>query len=236
MALPRQPAPGSAGWWLRRRAAPERRPRRDGLSLDAIVDAALAVLREHGSDGLTMRRVADELGTGAASLYRHVAGREELVALVVDAVLGRMEPVAPSPAGGWRAEFETTARRFRGHLLAHIEVVPLIRSAQMLGPHSMAARETALRTLLDLGLAPGDAVAAYLAIVHFTVANVQLEARTGVDEQNRRADLESLFAAQDVDRLPHLVAHAGSLATVTGEAEFEFGLAALLDRIQALAG
>ena len=54
---------------------PKATPRRSGLSVEAIVDAAIAVLDESGVAGLSMRRVADRLGTGAASLYAYVSGR-----------------------------------------------------------------------------------------------------------------------------------------------------------------
>jgi AcrR family transcriptional regulator len=76
MAVPfeSKPSPGSAPWWLARRiTASRRRPRADGLTVDRISEAALQVAERDGLEALTMRRVADELGTGPASLYRHVA-------------------------------------------------------------------------------------------------------------------------------------------------------------------
>jgi len=71
--------PGSARWWAERTAAEaRRRPRAGGLSAARIVEAALDILRQDGLSALTVRSVAGRLGTASASLYRHIAGREEL--------------------------------------------------------------------------------------------------------------------------------------------------------------
>src|SRR5262245_51761159 len=88
--------PGSAPWWLERaRARPERRPRKQGITPERIVAAAVEVVQAEGHEALTMRRLAERLGTGPASLYRHVAGRDELVALVVDHVIGSLPRERP---------------------------------------------------------------------------------------------------------------------------------------------
>src|SRR6478672_908507 len=77
------------------------RPAKPALSREGIVAAALAVLRAEGLERVTMRRVAAELDTGAASLYVYVRDTEDLHAQLLDALLG---PVADAiPAGGtWR--------------------------------------------------------------------------------------------------------------------------------------
>jgi AcrR family transcriptional regulator len=80
-------------WWRQREEA-QRRP----LTRDAIVEAALVVLEREGMNGLSMRKVAEELGTGAASLYWHVRDKEELLSLRRDAAqisLGRI-PAGPN--------------------------------------------------------------------------------------------------------------------------------------------
>ncbi|MBT9329369.1 TetR/AcrR family transcriptional regulator, partial [Salmonella enterica subsp. enterica serovar Typhimurium] len=59
------------------------------LSREAIVDAAIALADEDGLDALSMRRIADRMGVGAMSLYRHVAGKDELIAAMTDEVAGR---------------------------------------------------------------------------------------------------------------------------------------------------
>ncbi len=79
--------------------AKRRAPRERTLSREAIAAAALQIVDEEGLDAMTMRRVAEALGTGAASLYAHVASKEELVELVDRAGDRRMEiPAEPDPA------------------------------------------------------------------------------------------------------------------------------------------
>src|SRR5436190_16391630 len=79
--------------WAKRRAKPERKR----LSRDAIVDTAFAVLDKHGYGGFNMRRVADALGTGPASLYAHVTGKEELLDLMIDRMAAAIEVPDPDP-------------------------------------------------------------------------------------------------------------------------------------------
>src|SRR4029453_2320794 len=79
------------------------RPAKAALSRDAIVDAALAIVRKEGIDALSMRRVAQALDTGPASLYVYVANRDELWELLFDAALatGETEPTDPER---WREQ------------------------------------------------------------------------------------------------------------------------------------
>lgn len=225
-----QAAPGSAAWWLEREAASRpMRPRADGITLDRILDAALQVTEEEGADALTMRRVAERLGTGAASLYRHVASRDELVVLLVDHVIGLPRSTAPPPASAdWRARLTRTARNLREHLLLHRAVVPLITAAQMLGPSTMRGREAVLRYLVADGFDPATAIRVHMTVWHFTVATVQLDARHGARTAEERTVLRDLFAAQEANGLPLVAEHAERFATHDSETEFEFGLAALL--------
>ena len=230
------PRPGSAPWWLgRTRARPERRPRKDGITLERIVAVAVEVVQAEGHEALTMRRLAERLGTGPASLYRHVAGRDELVALVVDHVIGSLPRERP-PRGDWRTRLEWLARRIRDHLLVHRAFVPLITSAQLLGPSSMRGREAVVSMLLRAGFTPVDAVRTQLILQHFIVATVQLEVRAAARTPAERRQLRELFAGQDPARFPTVVAHAGVLATQRSEDEFEFGLRAILDGVAPMQG
>src|SRR5215470_690381 len=84
---------------------PTRQPARTrpALHRDAIVDVALRLVDSEGLDGVSMRRVAEELGTGPASLYAHVANKDELLELVHDRVLGEVEVPQPDP-GHWQEQ------------------------------------------------------------------------------------------------------------------------------------
>src|SRR4051794_32123962 len=99
-------------------SARRRRPARDRtpLSRDAIVDAAMAILDAEGLDALTMRRVATALGTGPASLYAHVAGKDELLELMIDRVAAELEVPDPDP-DHWQEQVKDGIRgMYRGFL------------------------------------------------------------------------------------------------------------------------
>src|ERR1700761_1876534 len=96
-------APGP-GIWLRPERSPVGRPAR--YTRAEITAAALRLADAEGLDAVAMRRVAAELGTGAASLYRYVETRDELLDLMTDATAAEYDLPAPSddgPAGGWLA-------------------------------------------------------------------------------------------------------------------------------------
>jgi AcrR family transcriptional regulator len=219
---------------LARRAKVSKPVRRaNGLTITRINQAALKVLENEGLEALTMRRVAEELGTGAASLYRHVAGQDELRVELVDYVLGQMSGHPPAGAD-WRTTIEWAARRLRQHLLDFSAIMPLLGSAQLLGPNSMLGREVGLREMIDAGLTPADAVSAYLAVTHFVFAEVQQDIRHAARSRKQRRVLRELFASEDPARYPTVVACAEVLAAHSSDDEFEFGLQALLDRAEAL--
>src|ERR1700733_11449355 len=94
------------------------RPAKAPLSEDAIVDAALAILKSDGLEAVTMRRVARALDTGAMSLYVYVSGREGLLQAMLDRVTAMIELEAPDPSR-WRAQVHSLLQRMHQALLAH---------------------------------------------------------------------------------------------------------------------
>src|SRR5689334_12768266 len=116
------PAPGSAAWWSARAVPPPERGRgRPPRSFEDIVSVAADLVDELGVDGVNMRLLAERLGTGTATLYRHVAGKDELMVHVLDSRMG--EIVRAYDAEGarprtWREALERIAFAYRGFLVA----------------------------------------------------------------------------------------------------------------------
>src|SRR5215475_10250146 len=102
---------------VRRRSAAGRKAT---LTTEAIVAAAIEVLDEGGVAGLSMRRVAEHLGTGAASLYAHVSSKEELLEVVYDALIGQVPLAEPDPAT-WRDPLRQIMRDFHDVLMSHTD-------------------------------------------------------------------------------------------------------------------
>src|SRR5437867_13029130 len=88
-----------------------RETRPTALDQERVVRTALALLDEVGLDGLTMRRLADELGVQAASLYWHLRDKEELLDLLADAICEEMP--TPRREGSWREQLTAFALDYR---------------------------------------------------------------------------------------------------------------------------
>jgi AcrR family transcriptional regulator len=225
--------PGSAEWWRQRYAdPPRRRPRADGLTLEGVVDAAIALVDAEGLDALTMRRLATALDSAHTSLYRHVAGRDELLVLMVDRILGEVAS-GDDPALDPRARAEALLRRYRRVLLAHPAIAPLAARGQLLGPHALAGRQLGLALLVEAGADPALAVEAYLTLTHFVIGSAVLETGGAARTASEREAMAELFAGLDPEGLPLVVALAADLNLPDPDREFSFGLTALLDGIEA---
>jgi AcrR family transcriptional regulator len=146
------PPPGS-------RVPPERgqRRRRDPITREAIVDTALRLLDRDGLDQLSMRRVAEELGTGAASLYWHVGSKDGLLDLVLDRVIGEVDVPDPDPER-WQEQVKELARAQRAVILRHRDLVRISLGRIPLGPNALELSERTLAILRAGGLSDELAV------------------------------------------------------------------------------
>jgi AcrR family transcriptional regulator len=132
---------------------------RTPLTREAIVEAALRVLERDGAEGLSMRRVAEELGTGAASLYWHVTNKDALIELMVDRVAGEIGVPAPDPAR-WREQLIEWMTRSREVLKRYPGVGALTMGRIPIGPNTVRWIEWSLALLRGAGIP--DRVAAYV--------------------------------------------------------------------------
>lgn len=106
------------------------------LSREQIVRAAIELLDAEGAAGLSMRRLGARLGSGATSLYWHVATKDDLLELAVDEVMG--EIYVPEPGDtSWRTGVSVFAGSMRTMLLRHPWVIGLLGLRPNLGPNSM---------------------------------------------------------------------------------------------------
>lgn len=210
-------APGSAEWWARRRAP--RRP--DALSADRIVTTALAILDAEGSDALTMRRIAEELNTKAASLYRHIDNREALLVEVIDRVLGEIELDVPD--ADWQEQARYLARHTRAAFQRHPGIAPLL-SMPALGPNAMRFFDTGIQVCLNAGFPSDLAVAACQAIAFLVRSFAVFE----------NADSDPIMVAPGAltgveDRFPHIAAVSDDIRPGGADEMFEFFLTATID-------
>ncbi|TDW71038.1 TetR/AcrR family transcriptional regulator [Kribbella pratensis] len=163
------------------------KPGRSGLTVRAIVDAAIELADGEGLEALSMRMVADRLKVGTMSLYTHVPGKGELTDLMFDRVYGDLYADADEPSkqpGGWRGALEFIARRNWEILTAHpwIHEVPTMRTA--LGPNITRKYEAELRPLDGLGLTDVEMDSALTLVL----THVQGTARAGAEQLRTQRD------------------------------------------------
>ena len=121
-------------------------PRRAAaLSRDEIVRTAIRVADAEGAEAVNMRRIARELGSGTMSLYWHVASKDELLDMMIDAIVG--EAQAPEPSGDWRADLRAGACTTRDALHRHQWAVNFMSTRPPAGPKMLRNLERSLGAL-----------------------------------------------------------------------------------------
>ncbi len=131
---------------------PRNRSGQPTLSREQIVRAAIELLDADGADGLSMRRLGTRLGSGATSLYWHVAHKDELLELVVDEVMAEIY-VPEAGDTGWRTGASILASGMRTMLLRHPWVIGLLGVRPNLGPNAMRLGERTMALLTAAGFA-----------------------------------------------------------------------------------
>jgi AcrR family transcriptional regulator len=221
------------------RQAAKRRKRKP-LDQAQVVRAALALLDEVGLDELTMRRLAERLGVKAASLYRHVKNKDELLVLLGDEISGEI-PFARS-TGSWREQLTEMARNVRRGLLAHRDAARLLAITPPFGPRRLRHIEAVLRSLRAAGLSGRDAARAAYHCNNFVTEFVADEARfaafasaPGSSRRKTFAQARKHFKSLPVDEYPTLVELADDLSEDDADGLFEFGLEIWLRGLEHLA-
>jgi len=215
------------------------RPAKPALSREGIVEAGLEIVREEGIDALTMRRLAQALDTGPASLYVYVANRGELWELLFDAAIAAVE-IEPTDPERWREQLHGLAARCVD--LMAVQYPGIAKLAMMhipSGENAMRITESLLSLLKAGGVE--DQAAAYaadlvttyinaIAYEHSTYRTVHEDPEHEVDEVARLAER---FAALSPDRYPTLAALGPKMTYGDGGERFALGLDVLVNGLLA---
>jgi AcrR family transcriptional regulator len=148
--------------WARESGARRTRADKPALSRDAIVAAAIRVIDEEGFEAVSMRRVAQEFGTGAASLYAYVANKDELMDLIVDQIMLESAVDDQEPAEDvvdWQEQIKAMVRAGYHTLIAHRDIAKALLGRIPFGPNGLRNVENMLKLLRAHGMP--DYVAAY---------------------------------------------------------------------------
>ena len=196
--------------------------------------AAIGLLDREGLAALSMRRLAEELGTGAASLYWHVGSKDGLLDLVMDEVIGEGKVPDPDP-GRWPEQLKQVARDQRAASLRHPWLVRVSIGRIPMGPNALRYSERILAILRAGGLPPHLAVQGYLLLIA-TVNGFTID-ETGVDDapdpaasvplrdpgtrQQAADQARDYIASLPPGHFPNMTALAGEFAFADPDERFE---------------
>jgi AcrR family transcriptional regulator len=226
-------------WGMRERSAKGPKP---GLSLERIVEAAVDVASSEGLAAVSMSRIASELGAATMSLYRYVATKDELLALMVDAAFQAV--AAAEPEEDWRAALSRWAQEHLAVLRRYPWVVRLPLSGPPIMPNQVVWFERGLWSLRNTGLAEEEKVSVLLLVNGFVrneallKADLQVAAGAGSTVAEAMSSYGRLLSRLvDPVRFPAISAAIASgifEQSDESDADFTFGLERILDGVDAL--
>jgi AcrR family transcriptional regulator len=228
-------------WGVRRR----RRGPRPSLSGEQIVAKAIELADRDGLGGLSMRRLADELGITAMSLYGYVPSKAELLDVMADRAYGGIN-FHGDPAEPWRARLAALAQQHWAILLSHPWLLHISASRPLLGPNMTALYEAELAAVDGLGLTDIDMDLIVSLLDDYVrgagrgaAEAAEAQARTGMSDQQWWETYGPLLAeVLDPARYPTAVRVGTAAGAEHGAAHdparsFRFGLQRIIDGIDA---
>ncbi|WP_344601970.1 TetR/AcrR family transcriptional regulator C-terminal domain-containing protein [Sporichthya brevicatena] len=196
--------------------------------MPAVLDAALRIVDAEGVEALSMRRLADDLGIGAMTLYRYVATKDTLYDELVTLVLGDLAS-DPAPDAPWRAQLEEVLTGLHNELRAHPGITEIILTRRVPTPAFDRHREIVLAVLREAGFSVESAVDALTSLICYTLGFSHVERiRGGVDREEEARRLKSL----PTEEFPHLIEAATSYPGHLSDRAFSTGLGAMLDGLE----
>lgn len=145
---------------------PTRGPK-PGLTLESIVEGAVALADDKGLGALSMRNVAAELGVGTMTLYRYVPGKAELLDLMIDHVNGPLDELEECRGKDWRTAMEFVAASSWRVYVTHPWLLQVNQSRPILGPNALGGFDLSLEALEGLGLTAREKVSILITIDGF---------------------------------------------------------------------
>ena len=205
------------------------------LTRDDIVRTAVRLLDEVGLEGLTLRRLATEVGVSAPTLYWHVRDKRELLDLMAEQMIDldrrSGQPRPGQPWWEWLAEQAWV--QWEG-LVAHRDAA-LVAAGNRPTPAALPLVERTIGTLVTVGFPPGEALTALLTVGHYVLGCAvehQAEAARSREAHRNRPGDDGVVRGLDAERYPYIAAAARAGAT-DGRGTFRYGLDLLVAGLRA---
>jgi AcrR family transcriptional regulator len=208
------------------------------LSRERVLRTAVALADARGLGELTMRKLGQELGVEAMSLYHHVGGKDDLLDGMIDLVFAEIDP--PAAGGDWKAELRRRAVSTRAALDRHRWAVGEMEGRTSHGPSSIRVHDAVLGCLLGAGFSEAMTVHAYSVqdayIYGFALQQADMASQT--PEDFAAVARRQMDGYRDVlADYPNLVRVVGGHVAKVGydyDREFLFGLDLILDGLERL--
>ncbi|MBB5155057.1 TetR/AcrR family transcriptional regulator [Saccharopolyspora phatthalungensis] len=224
--------------WQQRAA--RNRPVKQPLNLELIVRTALDLLDSEGLDAVSMRKVAQRLGTGAASLYAYVRNKDELHELMLDLVIGEIAVPKLAPER-WQEQIKDVMRQQVRVFTAHPGIARVVlRTPAPTGPNALVVTE-AMTAILRSAALPDRVVAFAVDILALFGTAVAMERSadfglSDAERAERMAMVQRYFSELPAERFPTLVSMLPAMMSGEADERFEFGLDLLVQGIAAHGG
>jgi AcrR family transcriptional regulator len=204
------------------------------LSRRRVLDAAVTLADRDGVGALSMRKLAQELGVEAMSLYHHVAGKDAILDGIVDVVFAEIE--LPSGEGGWKAAMRRRAVSAREALRRHPWATALMESRSTPGPANLRHHDAVLGVLRNAGFSVELAAHAYSLLDAYIYGFALQESSLPFDTPEETAAVaSSIMDGFPADAFPYLteiaVEHVMRPGYDYGN-EYRFGLELILDGLE----
>jgi AcrR family transcriptional regulator len=184
------------------------RPAKPPLTRDGIVAAAIAVMQAEGLDRVTMRRLAQDLDTGPASLYVYVRNTAELHAAMLDELLGQVDLSPVTAAGDWRDRLVEVLWSYTGILFEQPGLALSVLVTRPSGPAYLSLAEGILALLSAGGVTADRAAWAVDLLLHVATSTAAEQAtrKRAVDAQDEEDAVAAALRDAPADTFPHIAA------------------------------
>ncbi|MGH8957462.1 MAG: TetR/AcrR family transcriptional regulator [Acidimicrobiia bacterium] len=207
---------------------------RQPLTKTLVLGAAVDLADRAGLGALTMRRLGAELGVEAMSLYKHVANKEEIVAGIVELVVGEIE--IPSEGADWKEAMRRRAISARQVLSRHSWAIGLLEARGSMGPTALRYLDAILGNLRSAGFSIENAVHAFWLLDSYVYGHLIQETsmpfRTTEEVIASGGSVLEQVATKEYPHLVEIGEHAVR-SRFSIDREFEFGLELILDALEA---
>jgi AcrR family transcriptional regulator len=211
--------------------------RRTPLSRERVLRAAVDLADRGGIEGLSMRKLGQELDVEAMALYRHVRNKDDILDGIVDVIVGEIDD--PEPGDDWKNTLRQKVVAARHAMLRHPWAPRVLEERPSLGPAVLAYVDSVLGILLAGGF-PLDLAHHALHVMSSRILGFNQDLFDDGGEADQTREAAATFSRTMADRYPHLTelamaaSHEGGLGRCDDDVEFFFGLDLILDGLERL--